>query len=114
MNRLRPLIAEAQGQLTPEEIQMKAVDAAQAGAPPSEPAPPVISPSQPLKHYHGRAHFILFLLLLADVPSTLIDVSFKSGWTDAFGLLLLLATAFVAILALVKHHHTDLPTKLKN
>jgi len=60
MNRLRPMIAEAQGQLTPEEIQMKAAEAGQAASSPAVPARPVIFPSEPLKHYHGRAHLILF------------------------------------------------------
>jgi len=69
MNRLRPMIAEAQGQLTPEEIQMKAAEAGQAASSPAVPARPVIFPSEPLKHYHGRAHLILFWLLLADVPN---------------------------------------------
>jgi len=113
MNRLRPMIAEAQGQLTPEEIQMKAAAAGQAASSPAVPARPVIFPSEPLKHYHGRAHLILFWLLLADVPTTLNDVFFKSVWCNAFVILLWLATATAAIVAVVKQHHSDLPKKLK-
>ena len=113
MNRLRPMIAEAQGQLTPEEIQLKVVEAGQAATSPAAPAPPVISPSEPIKHYHGRAHLILFWLLLADVPTTRIDFFFKGIWCNAFVILLWLATATAAIVAVVKQHHSDLPKKLK-
>jgi hypothetical protein len=114
MNRLRPLIVEAQGQLTSEEIQTKAAEAGPAVASASVPASPFISPIAALKHYHGRAHLILFWLLLADVPSTLITVFFKSGWTEAFAILLLLGTAAAAIVALVKQHDSNMPANLKS
>jgi heme/copper-type cytochrome/quinol oxidase subunit 3 len=42
-----------------------------------------------------------------------IDVFFKSAWSNAFAILLLLATVTAAIVTVVKQHHSDLPKTLK-
>lgn len=111
LQRLRPLIAAAQGTLTSEEIER------QLANPPD--APPVIGPSPaprstpPIRSYEGRSHLILFCLLLADLPMTLVNVAVKSGWLEGASLLLLAVTFGFGIAALVQQRNTDLNSAVK-
>ena len=115
VDRLRTFIGDAQGQLTPEEFQLKAsvLEQAPRAALSDQPAPPTITSLPVMVHDHGGVHLTLFWLLLADLPCTLANVLYKSGWTVALSALVLLATIITTILALVKQRNSDLPARLK-
>lgn len=113
LDRIRPLVAAAQGTLSPEEI------ASHLANPASPDAPPVIArfktapKADPPRHYSGAAHLVLFWLLLADVPLSAVDISFHSDWLDLASVLLLLVTVACVIASLIKQHNTTLPAALK-
>ena len=112
--RLKAKIEQAQGRLTPEQIQ-----SGMAQAPPRvrEPVPGLIGPaSGPVRvprHYQGRAHAILFWLCLGDVPLLIVSLIHQSPWTDALNGLVVLATLLFGIVALIRQHDSDLPPGLR-
>lgn len=115
LDRIRPLIEAAQGSISPEAIATNLANPALTSAPPviasyRDQPPPAATP---LRYYSGKAHLALFSLLLADVPLTAVYLSFHSNWMDLVSALLLLVTVGFAIGALVKQHHTTLPTGVK-
>ena len=113
LDRIRPLIEEAQGRLSPEEI------ANNFGSPAALDAPPVIALHQtaatapPPRHYSGKVHLVLFWLLLADVPLTAVSVLYDKTWMDLASALLMLVTVGYAIASLLKQHNTTLPASLR-
>ncbi len=124
--RLQPLIAEAQGQLNEAEVPQLMQELAAGGTLPAhlrgrdDPnAPPVIGRSAapptppPPRHYRGKSHYILCLLLLSDLPFTAPHFFFRAGWLDFISILLMVGTFITAIVALVKQSNTDLPRGLK-
>jgi len=115
LNRIRPLIEEAQGRLSPEEIAANLTNPIAPSAPPVIASYKEASPraEPPPRHYPGTAHTFLFWFLLADVPLTAIYVFFHSSWMDLLSALTLLATVGLTIRSLVKQHHTILPVGLK-
>lgn len=124
--RVRPLIAEAQGQLNEADIPQLMQDLATGANGPAgraamnDPnAPPVIarqSPGpvpEPLRHSRGTPHLVLAWLLLADLPVTLPYFFIEAGWLESVGLVLMLATVAAAIVAIVRQLRTNLPRGLK-
>jgi hypothetical protein len=113
--RIRPLIIAAQGELSPEEIRARVATLPVSGTELAPNVPPVIGPvPRQLTHYHGRAHAILCWLLLADVPSTALRALLNLRWLDGLGMVLLLVTAIIAVIALVKQRETDIPKSLRS
>ena len=111
--RLRPEIEAAQGLLTPEQIQIALAQSSPVSIDPtSGPSPSIVHHGSP-RHYHGRAHEILFWLCIADVPNTLLSFFSQTSWVVALNAVLMLATFFLGILALVKQSGTDLPAGLR-
>jgi hypothetical protein len=111
LDRIRPLIEEAQGAtLSPEEVASNLL------SPVAPDAPPVIArykaapAAAPPRYYSGKAHLVLFWLLLADVPLTAVSFVYESTWTDVVSILLLLVTIGYAIASLVKQRKTTLST----
>ena len=110
--RLKPLIDESQGTLTAEEIPGKM--AALAASSTSKVVPPAsITPKQ-LRHYHGRAHLVLFWLLLADAPSTYLYVVHPGRWETILAVAVTGATIVCLIVALVKQRGSDMTNALKS
>jgi hypothetical protein len=118
---LQPLIVAAQGQLPPDEmwqrLQQSAAEAAPASVtgagaelPPVAPSPP---PAVARRHYQSKMHAILFWLLLADGPLTLLHEWLEADWMNAVGVVVLLVTVGFAIAAAVRQHNTDLPGFLR-
>jgi hypothetical protein len=118
---LQPLIVAAQGQLAPDEMWQRlqqsaaeagsvAVTGAGAELPPVAPSPPT---PPPRRHYQSKMHAILFWLLLADGPLTLLHEWLEADWMNAVGVVVLLVTMGFAIAAAVRQHNTDLPGLLK-
>jgi len=111
LDRLRPLIVAAQGQLTPEEIERKLAE------PLSE--PPVIvrnSASQmakPPQPYQGPFHHALCWLLIADLPLTALALAMKPGAMDTISVIQFALTVVFAIVCLAKQHDTDLSPELR-
>jgi hypothetical protein len=113
LNLLRPLIEEAQGRLSAEEIATQLASPAAADVPPviarhrSAPTPAPPSP------YSGNAHLILSWVLLADVPFSAAYILLHSQWLELMSVLLLLGTVGCVIVALIKQHNSTLPPALK-
>jgi hypothetical protein len=111
LDRVRPLIVAAQGQLTAEEVERKMGE--------SVGAPPVIGRSsaglgvQPPQPYQGPFHQALCWLLIADLPLTVASLFLKAGALDAVSMIQLLVTAVFAIVCLARQHDTDLSPGLK-
>lgn len=119
---LRPRIVAAQGELTVEELYTKTQEAALAAAEDPD-APPVIGAipvtpkpivKPPPRPYRSRVHFILFCLLVADLPLTLAHIAYpESKINDVVGWGMLLLTGGFVIAGLVKQNNTDLPLVLR-
>ncbi len=113
LNRLRPLIEEAQGRLAPEELAIQLASSTASDMPPviarhrGAPAP------VPPRLYSGNAHLILSWVLLADVPLSAAYILLYSQWLELMSVLLLLGTAACVIVALIKQHNSTLPPALK-
>jgi hypothetical protein len=115
MARLKPLIDEAQGTLTAEEIQSKMSASTEAAPSLSQVLrPPGGVTTMPPPHYHGKAHLILYLLMLADAPITYLSAFHESRWTTVTGALWTAASLVCVIVALVRQRESDMPRRLKN
>jgi hypothetical protein len=120
---LRPRIVAAQGELTVEQLYAKNQEelfaaAEDPDAPPiiagrafHPPAPAIKPPPQP---YRSKMHFVLFCLLVADLPITALNFAFPdSKAMDVFAWGLFLTTVGFLIAALVKQSNTDLSQTVK-
>lgn len=111
LDRVRPLIVAAQGQLTAEEVERKLVES--FGTPPVIEWPAAGLGVQPPQPYQGPFHQALCWLLIADLPLTIASLLLKTGALDAAGMIQLFVTAVFAIVCLAKQHDTDLSPGLK-
>lgn len=119
---LRPRVVAAQGELTVEEMYAKAQEALFAAAEDPD-APPVIGTipvtpqpvvKPPPRPYRSRVHFILFCLLVADLPLTAWHLAVpESNAVEMASWGLFLTTVGLLIAALVKQNNTDLSPALK-
>ena len=111
---IMPLIAEAQGAITLEEIQNQTAGetVAEYQAPPiATHFAPVIPPTP--QQCRGRIHLALYCLLLAEAFVGGIDFFYTHPVRDAVAMILSLATFIVLIIALVSQHGTGLWGRLK-
>lgn len=116
--QIRERVEAEQGTAAPAEPPAAPEDAA-ANSTVADSAPPAawhataLAPAEPLRHDRGRAHEILFLVLLADLCHSI--VRFYTGGTVmyVFGLLLMLAVMAALIVAIIRQHGTDLPRPVK-
>ncbi len=109
---LRPLIEEAQGKLTSEQIAAEAGAALQrAGDQPPGLTRPLSS--EPLKPCSGRIHQLLFLLMLLDGLIAASSIYFRHITLIVGQSILMLAVAGLAITALIKQYQTDLADALR-
>jgi hypothetical protein len=104
---LSPLIEQAQGRLTPEELQ---AGAAQWQL---EPPPPPPARNLKLKHYEGRMHSILFSLLLGSAILNTLDFLYDHPVIEALDIFLFVVIFAVAFATAVVQNNTDIPTGAK-
>lgn len=105
---LRPRIEEVQGRLTGEEIQAKAAAMTAAPAPHREDIVATPKVDQRAKQYSGRAHEILFYLLLLNGSLFCVRI-FHNHIAITLGLnVVFLALGVFVVLALIKQHDTHL------
>ena len=125
--RLRPLIDEAQGKLTPEQLaaEWQSLAATDAGWPsPRVPSPSAASSSaawEPVpatressaNAYQGGAHAWLFRLLLLEGALNLVLIYAHSFGLVLAHILLLLALIVLCMLALIRQAGSALPSAVK-
>ncbi len=107
LDRLKPLIAEAQGELKAEEMNL---DGAADGGPAAAPAAVVLEPEVP---YRGKVHWVLSWVALADVPATAFVALIGPDLSRIHSLLQMGAILVISIIALNKQKNTTLPVGLK-
>jgi hypothetical protein len=110
INTLQPLIAEAQGTLSAEEWQAKAVEL--ASAPQPSMITPAVQAAQPAVPYNGRFHETLFYLLLVSGGLNALDVFYNFALLNMLGVALMLAMFVCAIGAMIKQEHSDMGSAL--
>jgi hypothetical protein len=112
MNQLRSLIENAQGRINPEILPQQSI-AIPTNKKPQESPTRAIAALKPLRHEKGRAHLILYALLLLD------GLIIASSFVYTHMVLTLLSTTcsllmgICVIVALVKQHESNLKRSLK-
>jgi hypothetical protein len=112
MDGIRPHIQQAQGILTREELnKIPTQPAVSRDSPGSNQA--VASPMEAAKHENGRAHMILFVLLL--INGVLVTAEFFMAHVvpTILGSVTGLCSGIFVIIALVRQHNSDLPGSLR-
>jgi hypothetical protein len=106
---IRPLVDEAQGAMTAEEILVHAKEpAVSAPGPAAAPRAAPVGPPRLIRHDSGRTHQLLATLLLVDALTTSFQVAFRNPFLDAWGVVLFLAELGTALAALVRQRNSDL------
>jgi hypothetical protein len=109
MDRLRPLIEQVQGILTPEAIEENALKEAR-----QETSPSVTSKARKaLRHEHGSFHSILFCLLLAWGLFSGIFVFYNHVAVTLLSSVITMVTGVFVIIALVKQHESDMKDSVR-
>jgi hypothetical protein len=114
MGRIRPLIGQAQGEISGEQLATEyGATLERANATPGNVGTLVGKVLDPAVPYRSRAHQILFLSLLADAATALVILFWQHlaiiGLSALVGLVYLGAT----VLALIKQHGTNLSSGLR-
>jgi hypothetical protein len=108
INILKRYIQEAQGEINAEEVQ-----ATELSDQPEVSGSPFYFTSQaesdqPVRHYHGRMHGIIFSLLLVDGMLTCLHLLLQNVALNLVSLGLTLIFSICLIIALVKQYNTDI------
>lgn len=113
---LKPLIEAAQGRLTPEELEAHSEAQTEVRASPH--AVPLLTrqagPKPHRRHEEGRVHAALFLMLLVLALLACGDLFYPSLVKDFVDSACIGATVVIAIIALRRQRHSDLPQGLTN
>ncbi|MDY7037755.1 MAG: hypothetical protein SV375_16525 [Thermodesulfobacteriota bacterium] len=110
MERLRPLIENVQGTLTPEMLREKMQEGYNQDTRSSRGnAIPL-----PLRHEHGPTHGILFYLLLSDGLFTFMDLFYNHIIITLASTGISMGTGICVIIALVKQHGSDMKTAIRS
>jgi hypothetical protein len=107
---VQPLIVEAQGAATSEELGTAPwmIAATPVGA-----APAVRSEPKPVRADRGRLHGALFGLLIVEAVLTAVAFFFSDEPISIFSLLALLGGAIVCVTALIRQGETDLSAAVR-
>jgi hypothetical protein len=113
--RVSPLIAAAQGELSPDQVSWEPAAAAAmtAAATAAAPGRLVSRPPEPVRHEAGGFHQLLFAMLLLDVVITAVDFLVNNLGLTLASTLLTFAILGILITALVRQQQSDIPTKLR-
>ena len=109
MNRLKPLIEQAQGAITPDALQTKVSEWPRSGIRESK----IHAPSQPKRHEHGSFHEILFYLLLLGGLITAIDFFYNHITLTLLGIVIGMGVGVCVIVALVRQHNSNMKGALR-
>ena len=112
LDRICPHIQQAQGTLTREELNKIPIRPAGRRAAPS-PGQPGASPMGAVKHDEGRAHIILFVLLLIDGSLMAAEFFISHVVPTILSSLASLCIGIFVIIAIVRQHNSDLPASLR-
>jgi hypothetical protein len=107
MNRLGPLIEQAQGRVSSENLDQMPIRQVEQNSV-SIPGQPVKSSKITVKHEKGRAHMILFGLLLVDGLLASLSFSFSHVVLTLLGSVVSICMGIFVIIALVKQHDSDM------
>ena len=105
---LIPRIEEAQGRLSPEEIQVKAAEMSAAATPSLGHGIPDAKETRQTKHYNGRLHEVAFFVLLLYGFIGFIDILHNHIVITLSGIALFIGVMFLVIIALIKQNDTNL------
>lgn len=109
INIIRPHIEEAQGHLTPEELEQAIATFSPSRAlPESHAAAPGLR-----KRFEGRSHRILFRLLLCVAFAEIITIFWNHAAMTLLNSTLYMAAGVCVVLALVQQHQTGIMGKLR-
>ena len=116
--RLRPPIEAAQGLLDAEIVRARLLSGEPAAAPPAPSAPPAAGTdrtgARPLRRDNGRAHEILWLLLVADTVLTAFQLAPETALLDVAALLLLVVQFGFAVAAVARQKDSDIEPGLRH
>ncbi len=111
---LRPLVEQAQGGgLTTETLEAKAVEATQTTFTEARSRATAAHVPVPPVHYDGKAHEMLFSMLVFDAALRCVDIYLDHLALLIVGNLLFLALFAFVLLALVRQHGTDITKQLR-
>lgn len=110
---LKPRIEEAQGRLTPEEIQAKAAEIPQMAVPPGQHGIGATRTTQQTKYYTGRLHEIAFYLLLLSGLLTGFKIFHNDIAITLVGNAVFLGLVVFVVFALIKQHDTGLRDEVR-
>lgn len=112
---LKPLIEAAQGALSPEDLGTQEDGAVELHA--AQHAVPRgtidLGSQQPLRHDSGHLHLAAFLMLLIVAGLAAMEVFFPSPLKDIADTMGFDAAVILAVLALLRQRHSDLPSGVK-
>ncbi|CAB1064536.1 hypothetical protein D1BOALGB6SA_9332 [Olavius sp. associated proteobacterium Delta 1] len=112
MNRLRPQIQQIQGTLSREDLNEMSIRPAGSRALQGH-GQPDASPVEAAKHENGRAHMILFALLLIDGTLVTSEFFISHVVPTLLSSVASLCIGIFVIIALVRQHNSDLPGSLR-
>ena len=112
---LKPLIEAAQGRLTPEELEVDSAERTEVKASAHAiPAGAAVSqaPRVALRHESGQFHAALFCMLLVGAVSSWGDIYYQHVFKNLVDLVCFAVTITLAVIALRRQTHSDLPPEL--
>ena len=112
MNRLAPLIEQVQGRVSPENLDQMPIRQVEQNSV-SIPGQPVKPSKITVKHEKGRAHMILFGLLLFDGSLASLSFFFSHVFLTLAGSVVSIAMGIFVIIALVKQHDSDMMSAVR-
>lgn len=113
VDRLRPLIREAQRSV-PRQAQGQVPRAPHGSTASRRPGPSQAAAQENIKKENGRAHMILFALLLLDGLLAASEFFVSHALPTTFSSLAGLCIGIFVIIALVRQHNSDLPGSLRS
>jgi len=112
LDRICLHIQQVQGTLTREELNKIPIRPAGHRAA-SAPGQPGVSPMGAVKHDEGRAHIILFVLLLIDGSLMAAEFFISHVVPTILSSVASLCIGIIVIIAIVRQHNSDLPGSLR-
>jgi len=112
MNQLRSLIEQRQGRINPETVNQQSVQPAGKHTPQRLPNGSKQIHSKP-KHEKGRAHLLLFILLIFEGLIAAASFLFSHAALNLMGSAIMMMLGICVVLALVKQHESDLKQALR-
>ena len=113
MNRLRPLIEQVQGHLSPEAFHQNNLNGQKSRPASLSPS----APNRPVKAIHnesGTAHLTLFSLMLFDGLLVVLNAFLHLTVFTLLSTLASMGSGICVVVALVKQHQSNIPKTLRN